>query len=52
MSIGRRMDKEVAVHTYNGILFRYKKERMHLSQFTISLISHTRKVMLKFLVSF
>ena len=28
MSIDRRMDKEVVVHIYNGILLSHKKERI------------------------
>ena len=27
MPIDRRMDKEIVVHIYNGILLRHKKER-------------------------
>ena len=31
MSIDRRMDREVAVHIHNGILFSHKKEHIWVS---------------------
>ena len=31
MSIGRWMDKEVVVHTYNGVPVTYKKEHTWIS---------------------
>ena len=31
MSITRKTDKEVVVHTYNGILLNYKKEHVWVS---------------------
>ena len=30
MSISRRMDKEVVVHIYDGILLSYKKEHIRI----------------------